>query len=123
MWIGKQSTSGNNVWRGSIPAAWQTSCPPATTLACTSTNGTFPHITSAGMVFNHNESMGTSGLSCTLGLGTDVQTVALHEFGHFGGNLDHSSDSGTSMYFQYNGCRRSPSTHDVNSMNAQVAGH
>lgn len=123
MWIGKQSTSGNNVWRGSIPAAWQTSCPPSTTLACTGVDGPFPHIASGGMVFNQNESMGTSGVWCTLGLGTDVQTVALHEFGHFGGFLDHTSDSGSSMYFQNNGCRRTPATHDVNSMNAQVAGH
>lgn len=123
MWIGKLSTSGNNVWRGTIPAAWQTSCPPATTLACTSVNGTSPHITSAGMVFNQDKSMGTSGLWCTLNIGSDVQTVAVHEFGHFGGFLGHSSDSGAAMYFQINDCQRVPSNHDINSMNAQVAGH
>ena len=67
--------------------------------------------------------MGTSSLNCALDIGTDVQTVALHEFGHFAGWLSHSTDSGTVMYGVVNDCQRSPTSSDINSMSAQYSGH
>lgn len=117
------NTSQRIIWRGSIPSSWQGNCPPADTLACTgvkidSTN----HLTDADMVFNSDWSLGTSNLFCDFDIGLDVETIALHEFGHFG-FLDHTSDSGAVMYDAYNDCQRSLASHDVNSMNYQYRNH
>lgn len=122
--ISEDSSSGNEISQGSIPVAWQASCPPATTLACIGlTYGSISrHISEATIVFNEDKSMGTSGIWCFLGIGTDVETVALHEFGHFMG-LTHADDSDAAMYETYNGCQRTPDEHDIDSMNEQYDNH
>lgn len=118
-------TTSHIVWRGTIPSSWQSSCPPATTLACTRTRfetGSSVHLSDADFVFDVNDSMGASSTNCALDIGIDVQTVALHEFGHWG-RLEHSSDSGAAMYGTINDCQRTPATHDADSMTAQYQGH
>lgn len=80
------------------------------------------HIVDADFVFNQEQSMGTSDFFCFFSLGVDVHTVALHEFGHWG-VLRHTSDSNAVMSPFYEGCRRTPTQHDVDSMNANYAGH
>ena len=66
--------------------------------------------------------MGTSSFNCLFDIGIDVQTVALHEFGHFMG-LDDSNDSDAAMYGTVNDCQRTPDDHDIDSMNDQYDGH
>ena len=73
-------------------------------------------------MFNQNFSMGTSSFNCSLDIGYDVQTIALHEFGHYAGLAD-SSDSGAAMYIPYNGCKRTPTSHDQESMDEQYDDH
>jgi hypothetical protein len=112
------------VWRGPIPSSWQGGCPPSNTIACTGYWYTTSdnHLTDADFVFNENYSLGTSSVWCFFGIGYDVQTVAGHEFGHWG-TLNHSSDSSALMYGNYNGCKQTPTTHDQNSMSSNYAGH
>ena len=74
------------------------------------------------MLFNEDQSMGTSGILCLLDIGVDVQSIALHEFGHFMG-LDDSNDSDAAMYGTYNDCQRTPDDHDVDSMDDQYDSH
>lgn len=118
-------TTSHIFWRGTIPSSWQSSCPPATTLACTryrfETNS-YVHLSDADTVFDQNDSMGASSTNCAFHIGIDVQTLALHEFGHWG-RLTHSGDSGAAMYASYNDCQRTPATHDDNSMTANYQGH
>ena len=80
------------------------------------------HITEASIVFNETISMGTSNINCALDNGKDVQTIALHELGHFAG-LAESNDSDAAMYPSYNGCQRTTDGHDVSSMNEQCDDH
>ena len=97
----------------------------STTLACTKLQApgpSFVHITEASIVFNETISMGTSNINCALDYGKDVQTIALHELGHFAG-LDESNDSAAAMYPSYNGCQRTTDGHDVSSMNEQYDDH
>lgn len=118
------STSQHVIWNGSVPSSWQSGCPPSTTLACagTSWDGS-NHLLDADLVYNSAEfSLGTNSLWCTLDIGYDVQTIGLHELGHWG-YLGHSSDSGAAMYGGYNDCQRTPAQHDIDSMNSNYAGH
>lgn len=72
-------------------------------------------------VFNPEFSMGTNDTNCFLG-SYDVQTIALHEFGHWG-VLRHSDYFlGTAMAPEYRGCIRTPTQHDIDSMNKQHQG-
>lgn len=119
------STSSHIWWRGTIPSGWQDGCPPASSLACTRwrfESGSNVHLSDADTVFDSGDSMGASSTNCALNIGIDVQTVALHEFGHWG-VLSHSSDSNAAMYGAYNDCQRTPAQHDLDSMRAQYAGH
>lgn len=118
-------TTSHIVWRGTIPSSWQSGCPVSTTLACTRTrfeSGSSVHLSDADTVFDQNDSMGGSSTNCAFDIGIDVQTLALHEFGHWG-RLEHSSDSGAAMYGSYNDCQRTPAQHDLDSMSAQYQGH
>jgi hypothetical protein len=131
--IGTNDPSGANssiIWRGAIPGAWQDGCPTGTTIACTRTRttndpvsggGQHEHIYDADMVFAQAfaDQMRTSDDACKNDAGIDVETVAVHEMGHWAG-LGHSGDSSTVMYADYLGCNRTPNSHDVNSMNEQV---
>jgi hypothetical protein len=63
-------------------------------------------IIEADMSFNTRYNWSTSGSTY------DVQTVALHEFGHWVG-LDHSSSYGSIMYYQYKGTQRYLSSDDL----------
>ena len=121
--ITENSSSSNSISRGVFPTSWHAYCPPDVTAACTKAYDSNNHFTSASIIFNQNISMGTSSVNCALDVGTDVQTVAVHEFGHFAGWLGHSSDSGAAMYGDYNGCQRTPASHDEDSMDSQYEGH
>lgn len=121
------STATHIVWRGAIPSAWRTGCPVDTTLACTRTTtlSTAPnHITDADTVFNSSKEMGTNDFNCNVFgvFSIDVQTVGLHEFGHWG-RLVHTSDSSAVMFASYVTCRRALHEHDDESMTAQYANH
>ena len=72
-----------------------------TTWYYTSNNNIFE----CDMEFNEYYTWSTSGQY-------DVQTVALHEFGHFL-FLDHSSDINAVMYYQYQGIRRALYADDI----------
>jgi len=63
-------------------------------------------IMEADMSFNTRYNWSTSGSIY------DVQTVALHEFGHWVG-LDHSSTFGSIMYYQYKGTQRNLHQDDI----------
>ena len=121
--ISEDTSSGNEIYRGSIPAAWLGSC-SSTAAACTGItyNTVTNHISAATMLFNEDISMGTSSFNCLFDIGIDVQTIALHEFGHFMG-LDDSTDSDAAMYETVNDCQRTPDDHDIDSMNDQYDGH
>lgn len=72
-------------------------------------------------VFNPEFSMGTSDVNCFLG-SYDVQVIALHEFGHWG-VLKHTEVLlGSVMTPDYPGCIRTPTQHDIDSMNKQYQG-
>jgi hypothetical protein len=113
------------VWRDQIPAAFHDNCPPETTLACTSWR-TFAdgHIADADIVFNEEREMGRSDFACNFlgAVTTDIHTVALHEFGHFGGLL-HTVDDQAVMFGSYVDCRRELTQHDMDSMNGNYPGH
>ena len=116
--------SNNTIWRGSIPIEWWGSCPPSTTGACTWKNwDNNYHIDRSQTVFNWDFGFGTASWKCFLDIGRDVQTYALHEFGHFAGVLGHSSDSDSAMRANLTECQRTLDQHDVDSMNAQYSIH
>ena len=121
--ITENSSSINTIRRGVFPDSWQATCPPSIMSACTKAYHSNYHFSSASTIFNQNISMGTSSVNCALDVGTDVQSIAVHEFGHFAGWLAHSSDSGAAMYGNYNGCQRTPASHDEDSMDSQYEGH
>lgn len=106
-------------WRGAIPVSWRRGCPVLDTLACTRTRPlrVGANITDSDTVFNQDFSLGASSTNCALGIGYDVQTVALHEFGHWG-YLGHSIDFTAAMFQTYQKCQRTPTQHDIDSMNA-----
>lgn len=101
------------IWHGTIPSQWQADCPPGTTIACTSTRyqTSDRHIIDADMVYGPEWTYSTDDLVCDLWgmVVPDVEFVALHEFGHFGG-LVHTSDQAAVMYGTLVDCRRSPHT-------------
>lgn len=118
----------HTIGRGTIPATNWGGCPPATTLACTSTlyTTTDKHILDDTLIFNSdfNSYFTTSGIECFLNTGYDIQTLALHELGHWGA-LVHSDNTSDAMYYSYNDCQRTPAAGDINSMNNNYtnAGH
>jgi hypothetical protein len=119
------ATGDHLLWKGTIPSAWQSGCPPNVTLACTRTwtDSLTGHITDGDIVFNgERDDWTTNDLKCFLALDVDVQAVALHEFGHLGG-LGHDSDTETVMYGSYITCRRELTTTDVESMQNNYPGH
>ncbi|MFP5308835.1 MAG: matrixin family metalloprotease [Actinomycetes bacterium] len=112
------------VWRGAIPQAWQSGCPPATTQACTNTRAySNNQIADSDFVFNSSQSMGTSNTNCNLfgPFSVDVESVALHEFGHWG-RLTHTTDGQAVMFQSYVTCRRLLHAHDDESMTEQYRG-
>ncbi|MCY4654784.1 MAG: matrixin family metalloprotease, partial [Dehalococcoidia bacterium] len=118
-------SSSNTIYRDEIPRLW-TGC-KSRDIACTAIWSGPPdyHITEAMMVFNedYNDEFETSDLNCSLDRGYDVQTVALHEFGHFVGHPSHSSSSGDAMHKNVGDCKRTPSSNDIRNINAHYVGH
>jgi hypothetical protein len=114
------------VWQGSIPPAFQDGCPPATSVACARVvffAGKGPkHIFDADFVFDRGDPLSTSnerncGSLFALYNDIDVESVGLHEFGHWG-QLAHTSDSNAVMRAQaFSSCKRVPTQHDIDSMN------
>lgn len=70
-------------------------------------------ILEADMCFNTNYSWSTGG--DWYGGGHDVQTVALHEFGHWVG-LDHSDNPGSIMYYCYKGVQHQLHADDLSGI-------
>ena len=118
----ESSSAPSAVYRGMWPDSWDDDCPPSYTLACTRNTRSGNHIQHSTIIFNEDISMGTSSFNCALGIGYDIQTIALHEFGHMAG-LGHSTDSGAAMYATYNDCQRTPDSHDEESMDDQYDNH
>ena len=114
--ISENSSSSNIIWKGSIPLEWWSDCPPASSGACTWIEYTNYHLTRSRMVFNWDHDYNTAWFKCFLGIGLDVETSALHEFGHFGGYLSHSSDSNAVMNYDVSDCERDLKGHDIYSM-------
>lgn len=128
-------TSSHIIWKGTIPAEWHGSCPPSNTLACTKVRWIFNghawdnHLFDGDMVFN--SSISEMGTTCwrrtdtpfgTILLGYDVETVALHELGHYIG-VAHTPDTGAAMYPSYQDCNRALSVHEWQSGNALYDNH
>lgn len=74
------------------------------------------HLNDADTVLNSAASMGTSGFNCVVGVGRDVETVALHELGHWVHLGETFTDPDAVMYARYQECRRSLDGHDVYSV-------
>lgn len=119
-----------------IPAAWQTGCPSATTIACTrttasttsgSTHGTV-HIFDADIVLQDSSSFPytvTDPALCTPtvpAVAYDVRTVVLHELGHFGG-LGHDPNRPPIMFAGYKHCQWNLDNQDTFSANNNYPGH
>jgi hypothetical protein len=131
------NSSTHLVWWGDIPPEWWYGCPPGITLGCTRLVCESPgfqtcldgHLVDADLVFGKGLSRPFPGIeqwswhtNC-VAAPADVETTALHEFGHFGGWLGHTSDSAGVMYAYYSGCRRVLTQHDIDSANTTYAGH
>jgi len=119
------------IWRGSIPSAWQDGCPPDSTVACNGFSfyqesyGSW-HMSDSDIVFDANDAFGTGLLACPAeglpGSRLDVETVALHEFGHSNA-LDHTTDSAAVMWPFVDECQRRLTSHDRSSMNRPYDNH
>lgn len=125
------STSDHLIWAGDIPGLWQSSCPPAFTLACArwKFQESTGHLSDADFIFNSAAfAFGTDPLNtCTNGPAGlshvyDLETVALHELGHWG-VLYHTIDPTAVMFPFYKGCQRASTPHDVLSMDSNYATH
>ena len=117
--ITESSSTQNLIWRGSIPIEWWGKCPPSYSAACTWIYYYDDHIYKSRMVFSWDYSFNTASWKCWLNIGRDVQTYALHEFGHFAGYLLHSNDSDAIMHYYLGDCQRDLDSHDIQSMNSQ----
>lgn len=130
-------TGTHIVWYGAIPNAWVAYCPRTDTYACTNwvpvTEYTdrnplgWQHMEDSDTVFSNQYTstwFRTDSTSCLLNIGVDVQSGALHEFGHWG-VLAHDNDpilnwtteSSYVMWPLYTGCKRNLAGHDILSMN------
>lgn len=107
-------TSTQILWYGTFPSG---SCDPDVSIGCTlvewSGNN---YMVDADTVFDSGNSY-TNTCPWWIPAPYDMETVALHEFGHWG-TLSESSDSGAVMWGSYWNCRQTLTTHDINSMNA-----
>lgn len=110
-------TSTHLVWYGAFPPSW--GC-LSTWIACTTVLG-FPHLYDADTVLNSSEGWTDTCPWWPLA-NKDIETVALHEIGHWG-KLYESTDSGANMYREYQGCDQVLSQHDKDSMNLDYLGH
>jgi hypothetical protein len=112
------------VWRGAIPSAWHSYCTPAVTAACARWiyDGN-DHLMDTDYVFNRDFDFQTDDLACIVAgtVAPDVQSVALHEFGHWG-VLGHTSDTQAVMY-EFFSCKRALRQHDIDSMRETYRGH
>ncbi len=102
---GTHSRSGGPLYNGTNEIMWR-DLGTNNALAIASIWVAGNTIMEADMSFNTRYNWSTSGSIY------DVQTVALHEFGHWVG-LDHSSTFGSIMYYQYKGTQRSLHQDDI----------
>jgi hypothetical protein len=113
--INWSDSSTHIVFYGSPPSAW---C-PSSSLACTTsyiTDPTTHHLVDADTVFNSGMSW-TNTCPWQTWAPYDIETVALHEFGHWGHLTDGTSDT-TAVMWGYWNCRQTLQQHDKDSMNA-----
>lgn len=131
-WAG---TTINRVSMKTIPASLQSACPRATALACASASfsggsanpahpaSRFGHIGQGTIIYNIEFSADFT-TNCLDATRFDVQTIALHEFGHLGA-LNHSVVPADTMFEAYTLCNRDLSLHAISSMDGLYtdAGH
>ncbi|RJQ36456.1 MAG: hypothetical protein C4555_07455, partial [Dehalococcoidia bacterium] len=106
-YAGPTSTTNVQTYNGVNEVIWGTDVTSGA-LAVTTTwfyQGTY-EIVENDMEFNDNYNWSTSGQY-------DIQTVALHEFGHFLNLSDLSSGSDKVMYYAYTGTKRSLHSDDI----------
>jgi hypothetical protein len=122
-WLLKGADIGNVDWSDSSTHIVWYGTPPSwcgsSSIACVRSIGTDfanKHLYDADMVFNSGMSF-TNTCPWQLGSPYDIETVALHEFGHFGHIDDGTSDT-TAVMWGYWNCRQTLQQHDINSMNA-----
>jgi hypothetical protein len=109
-------TNTHLIWMGTIPSAWQTGCPVSTSIACTTTSvGGDNHIIDSDTVMDSTDGW-TDTCPWWLFAFNDMESLALHELGHWG-RLTHSSGSDDVMSNPYDTCDQTLSTHDIGAMN------
>ena len=87
------------VWYGSFPSSW--GC-PSSLIGCTFVQGTDTvnrHLLDVDTVYKSGENY-TNTCPWLPGAPYDIETVALHEFGHWG-TMNESNDSGAVMWGSY----------------------
>ena len=115
----ESGSSNNTIWRGAIPHEWWPFCPPATSLGCTGYSYSGDHMTRAQTAYNWDFNLSTSNFKCFFNIGNDMETLAVHEFGHFVGFLNHSDDDDATMHADVGNCQRELDSHDIQSMSTQ----
>lgn len=106
-------TYSHIVFYGTYPSSWNCS---STYIACTGTLGSGSYLTDVDTVY-HSSASYTNTCDWWPGADYDIETVFLHEFGHWG-TLDESSDTGAVMRGSYWNCLQNLTQHDINSMNS-----
>jgi hypothetical protein len=113
----------NTVWFGEIPIAWQgPECSVSGTIACTRISavaycGPAPcvgQVDNMKTVWNSSNSY-TNTCPWWWPSNPDIESVFLHEFGHWG-LLGHTSDGSAVMQTPYYTCNQNLTQHDANSM-------
>jgi hypothetical protein len=107
----------HTLWYGTFPAEW--SC-PASFIACTFVQGEDTanhHLRDVDTVWDSNDPY-TNTCPWWYPSNPDIESVFLHEFGHWG-TLGHTSDGGARMQGGgYYTCAQNLAQHDIDSMNA-----
>ena len=123
--ITEDTSSNNTIKRGAVSGSWLGEGCYVSSIACTKLSpGGGRHILNAKMLLNEIYNFGTKSIGCFFNQ-YDVQSIAAHEFGHFAGKLDHSTDPDERSVMQedYWACIRIPNSHDIDTMDAQYDDH
>jgi hypothetical protein len=107
------STSTHIIWKGSLPSGW---CSGAA-IACTkwAYSGANNHLSDMDTVFVSSNNY-TNTCPWWWFAAYDIETVMLHEFGHWGLLADSTDDNAT-MDTPYDTCDQTLTGHDTQSMN------
>lgn len=127
------NSSTHLVFTAALPRYWTEICPNTGTIACTRARTTIAYVTNpphlfiydADTIFDATDTFTTTACTQSTTPPYNAQTIALHEFGHWGYLNDLTTDQNARMYGAYLGCRGYTNVHDRNSMfhNYEGAGH